>query len=155
MSRRDYINDPFAPSPNSMVPAVSVALIENQKILLVQRKDNSSWSIPGGKIELGESVADAAKREIWEETGYYITIDKLIGVYSNPHYIIEYDDGEIRQQFALLVKGRIISGVERIDDESINIGFFSQTEILNLNLSPGQVERIKDAFDQKTGGVVK
>ena len=85
MARIDYLNDPAAPKANSIVPAVSVVVPDNQgRILLIRRTDNKYWSIPGGGMEPGESVREAAVREVREETGMDCEITGLVGVYSNP-----------------------------------------------------------------------
>lgn len=70
MPRADYLNDPEAPPANSVVPAVSAIVPdEDGRILLIRRTDNNYWSIPGGGLEPGESVRQAAAREVLEETG--------------------------------------------------------------------------------------
>jgi len=65
--RIDYYDEPTAPRANSLVPAVSVAVInEAGDLLLIRRTDNGNWALPGGAIDLGESVAQAAVRETFE-----------------------------------------------------------------------------------------
>ncbi|MFB8003110.1 NUDIX domain-containing protein [Nocardia sp. NPDC056000] len=59
MPRRDYQNDPNAPKANSLVPAASVVVVNGLgQILLQRRVDNGMWALPGGKMELGESLAE-------------------------------------------------------------------------------------------------
>ena len=74
MGRTDYFHDPKAPKPNSMVPAASVAILDGESILLVNRRDNKRWTMPGGTMEINESLADCAAREVLEETGLKIEI---------------------------------------------------------------------------------
>ena len=71
MARRiDYYDDPSAPKANSMVPSVNVVVINDQgEILLIRRSDNDNWAVPGGAIDLGESMSQAAIRETKEESG--------------------------------------------------------------------------------------
>ena len=63
------------------------------KVLLTRRADNGRWCLPGGAVEAGESVAEACEREVWEETGLRVQVARLLGVYSNPHRLLEYADG--------------------------------------------------------------
>ena len=65
MGRRiDYYDDPEAPKANSLVPSVNVVVVNDAgEILLVRRSDNENWVVPGGAIDLGESMTDAAIRE--------------------------------------------------------------------------------------------
>ena len=71
MARRiDFYDDPAAPKPNSLVPSVNVVVTNAEgEILLIRRSDNDNWAIPGGAIDLGESLTQAAVRETKEETG--------------------------------------------------------------------------------------
>ena len=59
MSRRDYYDDPAAPAANSLVPAASAVVVDEfGRIVLQRRRDNEMWALPGGGMELGESVAE-------------------------------------------------------------------------------------------------
>jgi hypothetical protein len=67
--RIDYHDDPAAPEPNSLVPAaVAVVAREDGAVLLIRRTDNGNWALPGGAIEMNESVADVAIRETFGES---------------------------------------------------------------------------------------
>ena len=86
MARRDYFYDPEAPKPNCIRPAAAVALFDSDgNILLLRRKDNHKWTLPGGTLDFRESLTDCAIREVREETGLQIQITGLIGTYSDPH----------------------------------------------------------------------
>jgi 8-oxo-dGTP diphosphatase len=68
MARRDYFYDAEAPKPNSIRPAAAVALFDSGgNILLLRRKDNDKWTMPGGTLDFGESLTDSAIREAREE----------------------------------------------------------------------------------------
>jgi len=67
--RIDFYDDPDAPAANSLVPSVNVVVVNDDgEILLIRRTDNGNWAVPGGAIDLGESVAQAAVRETREES---------------------------------------------------------------------------------------
>jgi ADP-ribose pyrophosphatase YjhB (NUDIX family) len=70
-------------------PLVGVAIIgitPEGSIVLVRRRDNDQWALPGGLVDWGETIAQAAARELKEETGFTLkTIRRLVGVYSQPH----------------------------------------------------------------------
>jgi NUDIX domain len=85
MGRRDLLDDAKAPKSNRLVRAASaIVLDEAGRILLHKRTDNEYWSIPGGAMEPGETIAETIVREVREETGIEASVEKLLGVYSNP-----------------------------------------------------------------------
>ena len=145
MGRREYVNDPQAPKPTSLVPAVSAVVTDDQGRLLLQRRaDNQLWSVPGGAVELGESVLDALHREVLEETGLEVKVERLIGVYSNPDYIVAYDDGEVRQQFSLAFACQVTGGSIQTSSETMDVQWFPPDDLANLDLSAGAARRIDD-----------
>ena len=138
MGRRDYFDDPDAPRPNSLVPAVSAVVSDDEDRLLVHRRsDNDLWSIPGGRLEVGESVSQAVVREVLEETGIEVEPMRLVGVYSDPRAVVAYDDGEVRQQFSICVACRPSGGALSAEsDESLEVRFVAPTELEELPMSP-------------------
>ena len=74
----------FASDPTELGLSVSAMVWRDGELLLMRRSDNGFWGLPGGFVEIGESVADAACREVAEETGWKVEVGGLIGVYSDP-----------------------------------------------------------------------
>lgn len=150
-TRTDYNSVPNAPPPNAICPAVAVALIERDKsVLLVKRRDNGKWSLPGGTLDFGEDIPTCAKREILEETGLIVTTTlDLVGTYSNPRNIVAYDDGETRQEFTLLFMTQVTQATStpRLDDESTECQWFTFKEMTNLPMSASQRQRLNDLQD--------
>jgi ADP-ribose pyrophosphatase YjhB (NUDIX family) len=111
MGRIEYLNDPAAPKPNSLVPASGVAVVGQGRLLLQRRRDTGQWAIPMGKQGFGETVTQCAARETEEETGVRVEVTGLLGVYSDPGHIVYYDsDGETRQEYEVILLGRPVSG---------------------------------------------
>jgi ADP-ribose pyrophosphatase YjhB (NUDIX family) len=119
MPKKDYYDDPAAPKANSIVVAVTAAVRNaHGDLLLIERTDNGLWALPGGAQDIGESVVQAAQREVKEETGIDVEITGLSGIYSDPQHVIAYDDGEVRQEFSLCLHARPLSGEPRTSSES-------------------------------------
>lgn len=124
VARTEYVNDPNAPDPNSLVVAASAVVVnERGEILLHRRSDNAMWSVPGGAMELGESIAETVVREVKEETGLEVEIERLVGIYSDPGHVVAYSDGEVRQQFSICFAGRVVGGHVATSAESLEIAF--------------------------------
>ena len=76
VSRTEYFDDPNAPAPNVIVAAASAVVVSaDHKILLQKRIDNDLWSLPGGAMELGESIVQTTIREVKEESGLHAELD--------------------------------------------------------------------------------
>lgn len=150
MSRVDYYDDPQAPAANSLVPAVSAVVLDDAgRILLHRRQDNGLWALPGGAMEVGESVAETVIREVEEETGYRVRPTYVVGVYSDPKHVFAYDDGEVRQEFSVCVAAEVTGGQLTVSDESTEVGWFSPVEAARLPIHP----RIRVRLDDCLAGV--
>jgi 8-oxo-dGTP pyrophosphatase MutT (NUDIX family) len=150
MGRKDYYHEIDSPKPNSIVPAASAVVMDDKnRILLQKRRDNGLWSLPGGGMELGEFIEETIIREVKEETGYDVKVLKCIGIYTDPEHVIEYYDGEIRQQFSICFACEITGGSLEVSSESKEVEFISLDQIKNLEMHPAQRLRINDYLESR------
>ena len=149
MGRVDYFDDPAAPRANSVVPSVTVAVRNPAgELLLIHRRDNGLWALPGGGHDVGESVTATAVREVREETGLDVEVVRLVGTYTDPRHVVAYDDGEVRQQFSLCFEARWIGGSPRGDgDETREARWVSPADLDSLPIHPSMRLRIDHALD--------
>ena len=150
MARVDYFEDPAAPKANSVVPSTTAIVADGQgRIALVKRKDNELWALPGGGMELGESIEQGAVREVKEETGLDVEVDGLVGVYTNPQHVMAYDDGEVRQQFSLCFTTKLLGGELQFDDESTDIAWVAEGDLAGYPMHPSMRLRVQHFFDRR------
>jgi len=157
MSRKiDYHDDPNAPKPNSMVPSVNVVVVNDAgEILLIRRSDNDKWALPGGAIDLGESVAQAAIRETREETGIDSEITGIVGIYTDPKHIILYtSNGEVRQEFAIVLTARPTGGNPTPSDESTEVRWVPSSEVGRYGMDRSMRLRIEHYVEHRESPVV-
>lgn len=123
-------------------------------ILLERRSDCGLWGLPGGGIEPGESVLEAAIREVKEETGLVVKINGLIGVYSEPsERIVTYlDNGDVCHLIDVVLDGTIESGELTRSEESEAVQFF-EPAALPLELVPPARKPIRDALLDQIGQI--
>jgi 8-oxo-dGTP pyrophosphatase MutT (NUDIX family) len=129
VGRTEYLNDPAAPKPNSLVPAAGVLTCDGDgRVLLQRRRDTGQWAIPMGKHELGETVAECG----------------ILGIYSDPGHIVAYTDGEVRQEYEVILLGRPVSGQPQANDEASDVGWFTVAELDGLDIHPTQWRQLRD-----------
>lgn len=135
MARIDYYRDPAAPAANSLVPAVSAVVpTPDGRIVMQRRTDNQLWALPGGGMDIGESVVAATIREVQEETGLLVKPLYVVGVYSDPDHVFAYDDGEVRQEYSVCVACGPATGAMRPSHESTQVAAFLPAEIEELEI---------------------
>lgn len=98
----EFYRDADAPAAHDVLPA-AFAAVRNAggEVLLVRRIDDGNWELPGGRVEVGETVAVAVRREVREESGIPIELVAVSGVYSDPTHVLVDPDGSIHQQLAV------------------------------------------------------
>ncbi|MFI5910923.1 NUDIX hydrolase [Dactylosporangium sp. NPDC051541] len=119
--------------------SVSVAAVVTNEIghvLVIQRRDNGEWQIPGGVLEIDESIPAGVRREVEEETGLLIEVDRLTGVYKNVK----------RGVVALVFRGRPIGGREQTTDESTAVEWWSPDRVAT-GMTETFAVRVLDALD--------
>jgi 8-oxo-dGTP pyrophosphatase MutT (NUDIX family) len=126
-----------------------------EKLLLTRRTDNGKWCLPGGRMEPGESAAEACAREVLEETGLEVRVRRLIGIYTSPHRLIEYADGNHFQVVGLSFEAEPVGGSLTVSDETTDYGYFSPHEIEEMDVFEHHRERIEDAFNKETAAFVR
>ncbi|WP_019545580.1 NUDIX domain-containing protein [Streptomyces sulphureus] len=151
MSRREFYDDPNAPEPNSLVVAASAVVADAEgRILLQRRTDNDLWALPGGGMEMTDSLPGTAVRETKEETGLDVEITGLVGTYTDPRHIIAYSDGEVRRQFNVCFTARVVGGQLAISDESKELRFVAPEDIDALSMHHTQRLRLTHFLEQHT-----
>jgi ADP-ribose pyrophosphatase YjhB (NUDIX family) len=142
--RIDYYDDPDAPKVNSMVPSVNVVVTNAAgEILLICRSDNDNWALPGGAIDLGESMVQAAVRETREETGIDCEVTGLVGIYTDPRHVILYtSNGETRQEFSIVLTARATGGEPTRSEESSEVRWIPRKELAGYSMDRSMRLRI-------------
>jgi len=145
MARRiDYHHDPDAPAASSIVPSANVVVADEAgNILLIRRTDNGNWALPGGAVDLGESLPHAAIRETREETGVECEITGLSGTYTDPGHVLLYtSNGEVRQEFSIVLTARPTGGEPTPSDETSEVRWVSLDEVGGYEMDPSMRLRV-------------
>ncbi len=134
--------------PEGPLVGVGVIIIENSRVLLVKRAYpplQAEWSIPGGVLELGELVLEAAIREAREETGLIVDPQELLGVYDR---IMRNADGRVQYHYVLIdFLCRRVGGELQASDDAAGVRWFTREELPALNLAEDTREVIRKGFE--------
>ena len=139
--------------PELPLVGVGAIIIENEKVLLVKRAHpplQDQWSIPGGVLEVGEFVREAAIREAREETGLTIEPGELLGVYDR----ILRDPGERVQYHYVLIDFlcRRVAGELLAASDAAEVRWFHREELQPLNLAEDTQDVIRKGFEKSAAG---
>jgi 8-oxo-dGTP diphosphatase len=135
--------------PDSPLVGVGAIVIDDGRVLLVKRGHPplaGEWSIPGGVLELGETLREAAMREAREETCVTVETADLLGVYDR---VIRDDDGRTLYHFVLVdFLCRATTGVAKAADDADEVRWFTAAETRALPLAEDTAEVIRLAFEK-------
>jgi ADP-ribose pyrophosphatase YjhB (NUDIX family) len=137
-------------------PGVSAVIFDRRgRLLLQQRSDGGQWGLPGGSVEIGESVRDAIAREVLEETGLIVTVRRLIGVYSAPAIqVVRYPDGNVWHYVSVSFECSVRGGSLKTCDETLALDYFPLRRLPSTLLSHHRV-RIRDASSRKVAPFIR
>lgn len=111
-------------APLLMVGATVLVLDPQGRLLLLKRADNECWGPPGGAVEPGEVVEEAARRESLEETGLELGDLSLFGVFSGQDQFYRYPNGDEVHNVTVVYIGRHAGGAVRLSAEHTQAGWF-------------------------------
>lgn len=124
--------------------AVSALIFNEGNILLAHRRDIDWWNLPGGGMEMGETVDEALRREVYEETGLEVEVGHLVGVYSKPQ----------KQEVVLAFRCHVRNGEPRETDETRECRYFA-SNVLPPNTLPKHRERVEDALRNQQSAILR
>ena len=160
-SARFFYRDPDAPATNRPDRVVVVAFVERgDSVLMEHRADCDQWCLLGGRVEPHQSVEDALRQEVLEESGLVVSALSLFGIFSDPSMIAQYDlaSGErvIARVISLAFRVRVDDvGPLQISEESTELRFFTREELRTLEIIP-TVRHVVDRYlEERTALVVE
>ena len=137
-------NSDVSGSSASFRIAVSALIFEEGRVLLAHRRDIDWWNLPGGGMEVGETVDEALRREVAEETGLEVEVEQLVGVYSKPQ----------KQEIVLTFRCHITGGTLTATEETRECRYFAP-DALPTNTLPKHRQRIEDALLHQQNAVIR
>lgn len=135
--------------PAFPIPSVGIVVVKDGKVLLVQRghePGRGRWTIPGGVIEAGETVHEAARREMREECGLEIKPGRLLDTFET---ITRDAAGRVRFHYLILdILGTVLGGELRSGDDALDARWLGAGELDALDVMPGALKLARAALAQ-------
>ena len=132
------------------MPACGTVTVDDAGRILMQcRRDTGQWALPMGKMEIGETPSQCAVRETEEETGVRVEPVGILGIYSDPGHIVAYTDGEIRQEYEVMLIARPVGGRPEANDEASDVRWVEPGELHTLDIHPTQWRQLNDYLEQR------
>ena len=135
--------------PELPLVGVGAVIIENARVLLVKRADpplEAKWSIPGGVLEVGEMVREAAIREVREETGLIVEAGDLLGVYDR---VLRNAEQRVQYHYVLIdFLCRPAGGELQAADDATEVRWYTCEELPVLRLAEDTLDVIRKGFAQ-------
>lgn len=137
-------------------PSASAVIFDHRRrLLLQQRSDGGQWGLPGGSVEIGESVSQAVIREVREETGLEVGVRRLIGVYSEPdRQIVRYPDGNVWHYVSLCFECVVRGGELTTCDETLALRWVELSRLPATLLANHRI-RIRDARRRRSAAFIR
>ena len=134
---KEYLQKVFSAENGYVTPKLDVraATFKNGKILMVKERESSCWTLPGGYVDVNESLSEAVEREVIEESGLSVKAKKLAGVFDHrkggykPH---------LYHFYKLYMICDLVGGEEKPSIETTEISFFSRNDVETISLDPGR-----------------
>ncbi|CZF78420.1 Diadenosine hexaphosphate hydrolase [Grimontia celer] len=129
-----------------LLPGVAAVILNECNELLLQQKNDNTWSLPAGMIEPQESPVQAVIREVREETGFIVKVDRLLGVFGGDGFCFTYPNGD-QVEYTIILFKCVVKGASEseVDRETKNLEWFSKDDLPKLEL-PYPLECL---FDEK------
>jgi 8-oxo-dGTP pyrophosphatase MutT (NUDIX family) len=133
------------------VPSVSIALRDaDGRVLLARHSEGGDWLLPDGAIEPTEIPADAAVREMFEETGLLVRLTGLIGIFGGPEFVIQYRNGHRTSYVTAVFEAEHGEGTLHADGtEVLEVRFVSEAEAAGLPKAPWLPEVLQAVFHRE------
>lgn len=130
------------------IPSVAVMAFDGGgRLLLVRSAGTDEWQTVGGAIDPGETPAEAARREAYEETGLEMELVRVIGCYGGPLFRFAYPNGDLCEYVATVFEGRPRGGAERPDgEETSEVGWFAEADTGGLVMMAHTRFLVTEAF---------
>jgi ADP-ribose pyrophosphatase YjhB (NUDIX family) len=135
---KEFISKVFSADMGYITPKIDVraAVFNGGKLLMVRERESNAWTLPGGYVDVNESLSIAAEREVLEESGLHVKAKKVAAIYDHRKHGYK---AHLYHFHKIYVICDLLGGSEQTNIETIEVSYFSKSEIEALPLDPGRV----------------
>jgi ADP-ribose pyrophosphatase YjhB (NUDIX family) len=137
---KDFINKVFSAEAGYVTPKIDVraAVFEGEKLLMVKERESNAWTLPGGYVDVNESLSIAAEREVLEESGLQVRSRKVAAIFDHRKHGYK---AHLYHFYKIYLVCDLLGGATKTNIETTDVSYFSRVELKTLNLDPGRITR--------------
>jgi len=141
---KESVLESFSMQAGYITPKIDVrgAVVHEGKILLIQERMDGKWAMPGGWAELGNAPASVAVREVWEESGYEVKVEKVVAVIDANRI----EPMEFYHAFKIIFLCNLIGGEARTSHETMGVDFFDPKDLPPLSFYRTNEDMLREVF---------
>jgi len=137
---QEFLNKIFSSEAGYATPKIDVrsAIFNNGKLLMVREKESNAWTLPGGYVDVNESLSIAAEREVFEESGYQVKTKKVAAIFDHRKHGYK---AHLYHFYKIYVICDLIGGEAKTNMETTEVSYFSKEELETISLDPGRITK--------------
>jgi ADP-ribose pyrophosphatase YjhB (NUDIX family) len=141
---KESVKQSFTMQSGYATPKIDVrgAVFQAGKILLIQEQADGRWAMPGGWADIGDFPAKTVEREVWEESGFKVRVDKVIAVIDANHVA----PLEFYHAYKLIFQCSILDGQPQTSHETLAVDFFDMNELPPLSISRTTLAMLEEVY---------
>jgi len=137
---KEFINKVFSAESGYVTPKIDVrgAIFLDEKVLMVREKASSAWTLPGGYVDVNESLSQAVEREVLEESGLVVRAKKVAAIYDHRKHGYKV---HLYHFYKIYLLCDLVAGTKKPNIETSEAGYFDKSDLDSLPLDPGRITK--------------
>lgn len=137
---KEFVNRVFSAESGYVTPKIDVrgAVFVNSEILMVKEQTSGAWTLPGGYVDVNESLSQAVEREVLEESGFMVKAKKVAAIYDHRKHGYK---AHLYHFYKIYLLCDLVGGSENTNNETSEVSHFAKSDLDTMPLDPGRITK--------------